>query len=116
MSTVTVIIEDNSILPAESVALDWKVCTPCESPVAEYVHELAVPPVATKDPPSIEMVVAERFVSVDVPVSATVVEVEYELLVGEMIVEVGFVVSYTKLSVELVCSLVAVSFSLIFIV
>jgi hypothetical protein len=48
------------VLPAESVALDWKVCAPCESPTAEYVQEAAVPPVATNKPPSTDIVVEER--------------------------------------------------------
>ena len=35
VSTVTLITDDNPVLPAESVALVWKVCEPCESEVAE---------------------------------------------------------------------------------
>ena len=100
MSTVMVIIEENPMLPARSTALDWKVCAPCKSPAAEYVHELAVPSVATKDPPSIEIVVAERLSSDDVPAIDIVVDVEYELLDGVEMVEVGFVLSEVTLNVD----------------
>ena len=52
-----------------------------------------MPPVATKLPPSTDIVVEERFVSDDVPVSDIVVELEDELSVGDVMVEVGLVES-----------------------
>ena len=73
--------------------MDWKVWAPCERPVAEYVHEAAVPLVATNPPPSTDMVVDDRLVSEEVPVRATVVDVEYELSEGVEMVEVGLVLS-----------------------
>ena len=76
LSTVTWMMDESPVLPAESVALDWKVWAPCVSEVAEYVHDAAVPPVETNAPPSTEIVVDERLVSADVPVRAIVVEVE----------------------------------------
>ena len=92
-STVTLTTAESPVLPAESVALVWKVCAPWERPVAEYVQELAVPPVATNSPASTEMVVVERLVSPEVPERAIVVELEKELSLGEEMVEVGPVLS-----------------------
>ena len=92
-STVTLTTAESPVLPDESVALVWKVCAPWESEVAEYVQELAVPPVATKSPASTEIVVEERLVSPEVPERATVLEVEKELSAGEEMFEIGLVLS-----------------------
>src|ERR1035437_2720749 len=85
--------EEKPILPEVSTALDRKVCTPSESPVAEYVQAAAEPPVTTKLPPSTEIFVDTKLESDDVPVKPIVEESEYELSAGVEIVEIGLVVS-----------------------